>query len=63
MLEGQKAIKVEKGKIVSVEDTSKVDANTPQYDARGKFVCPGLIDAHVHVTAVPGVSVSGTDAC
>lgn len=24
-------------------------------DLEGKFLCPGLIDCHVHVTAVPGV--------
>jgi len=58
VMEGQKTIKIEKGKIVSVDDVTKIDANASQYDAEGRFVCPGLIDAHVHVTAVPGVAVS-----
>ncbi|KAH9855976.1 hypothetical protein C2E23DRAFT_812849 [Lenzites betulinus] len=28
-------------------------------DLAGKYLCPGLIDCHVHVTAVPGVKTMG----
>lgn len=30
------------------------DSTTIKVDLEGKFVCPGLIDCHVHLTAVPG---------
>ncbi len=50
-----RVIKVEKGKIVSIDGTAPPNATT--YDAGGNYICPGLIDAHVHVTAVPGVAV------
>jgi len=30
------------------------DLNFKTVDLRGKYLCPGLIDAHVHVTATPG---------
>lgn len=30
------------------------DSSTIKVDLEGKFVCPGLIDCHVHLTAVPG---------
>jgi adenine deaminase len=58
--DGSYAIKIERGSISSVElqSESVLEDGWKQVDARGKFVCPGLIDAHVHVCAVPGVSVS-----
>lgn len=28
--------------------------NTVTIDLNGKYICPGLIDAHVHISAVPG---------
>ncbi|ODN83769.1 amidohydrolase [Cryptococcus wingfieldii CBS 7118] len=57
LLEGPQTIKVSRGVIVSVEPESaaQLDDQAKVYDFSGKFVCPGLIDAHVHVTAVPGV--------
>ena len=60
LLDGQYAIKVEKGEIVSVDSQSsaRIDNGLKQIDVKGKYVCPGLIDAHVHVCAVPGVEVS-----
>lgn len=36
----------------------KEESGAKVYDLQGKFLSPGLIDAHVHVTAVPGVEVS-----
>jgi len=35
-------------------DTTRGD-HPIEVDLQGKFLCPGLIDCHVHVTAVPGV--------
>jgi imidazolonepropionase-like amidohydrolase len=32
----------------------KVDPEAVQVDMRGKYICPGLIDSHVHIAAVPG---------
>lgn len=54
------AVKVEKGEIAWVKPQSeyKEEANATVYDLKGKYLSPGLIDAHVHVTAVPGVEVS-----
>lgn len=31
-----------------------VPRNTVTIDMEGRYVCPGLIDAHVHISAVPG---------
>jgi adenine deaminase len=58
---GTYAIRIEKGVITSIELQSEasLEDSLKQVDASGRFVCPGLIDAHVHVCAVPGVSVSG----
>jgi len=57
---GLHAIRVEKGVITSVElqNQAVLEDSLNQVDARGRYICPGLIDAHVHVCAVPGVSVS-----
>jgi len=58
---GTYTIRIEKGVITSVEPQSEavLEDSLKQVDARGRYICPGLIDAHVHVCAVPGVSVSG----
>ncbi|KAF9252682.1 hypothetical protein DTO006G1_6150 [Penicillium roqueforti] len=48
------------GGLVSLVDTSgvetgdNVDPDAVQIDLKGKYVCPGLIDSHVHIAAVPG---------
>ncbi|PIG82858.1 amidohydrolase [Aspergillus arachidicola] len=39
------------GAAVEVGDT---DLGTIRVDLNGKFICPGLIDCHVHIAAVPG---------
>ena len=41
----------------------KVPEGAVEVDVEGKFVCPGLIDAHVHVTAVPGTKVREGSIC
>lgn len=42
------------GIIKSVSDTADAHAGTNTIDLAGKYLCPGLIDSHVHLTAVPG---------
>lgn len=41
------------GGLVS-EVSNTVSSDETHVDLSGKYICPGLIDAHVHVTAVPG---------
>lgn len=60
LLEGTHSITIKNGVIASIAvdgQGSGADEGT-RIDVGGKFVSPGLIDAHVHVTAVPGVNVS-----
>ena len=62
VLDGTHSITIKNGVIASISadgqgSSSVVDEGT-RIDVGGKFVSPGLIDAHVHVTAVPGVNVS-----
>ena len=51
------------GKIVAVgsEAAKLADANSERLDARGKIVCPGLIDLHAHLRE-PGQSAKETIA-
>lgn len=47
------------GRIESVSDRTDEQKNNSAKDAvvvdlEGRFICPGLIDAHVHLMAVPG---------
>jgi hypothetical protein len=60
LLDGEYVIRVEKGEIASLEpqEGAKLEGDFKQINVKGRFVCPGLIDAHVHVCAVPGVEVS-----
>ncbi|KAJ7130348.1 hypothetical protein C8R44DRAFT_775394 [Mycena epipterygia] len=61
LLGGKQTITIQKGVIVSVESVklhkSRKDdgEEVKTVDLNGAYVCPGLIDCHVHVTAVPGV--------
>jgi imidazolonepropionase-like amidohydrolase len=53
-------IRLSNGTIQSVTTTQGIEQDEPlqgseiTIDLEGKFVCPGLIDAHVHIAAVPG---------
>lgn len=62
VLEGLYTLVVEKGTITKMTQDSNSNegggAGGKVYDLGGKYVCPGLIDGHVHVTAVPGTNVS-----
>lgn len=44
-------IRVINGVITGI-DNNPAPQNGPVYDAKGKFVLPGLIDCHVHLTAI-----------
>ncbi|KAI9305049.1 hypothetical protein BJ944DRAFT_265878 [Cunninghamella echinulata] len=56
-LEYNKTITIKDGIIENIYDTKDGEEG---FDAKNKFVCPGLIDCHVHVTVVPGVrSIAG----
>ncbi|GAB7359141.1 hypothetical protein MBLNU230_g5208t1 [Neophaeotheca triangularis] len=50
-------VTVSNGKILSVADSapSNISSETITIDCQGKYVCPGLFDAHVHLMAVPGL--------
>lgn len=61
LLDGLHNIQIKVGKFEAVSKSDGFeyeDQDAVKVDLEGKFVCPGLIDAHVHVTAVPGTSVS-----
>ncbi|KAH9889451.1 hypothetical protein C8Q73DRAFT_747893 [Cubamyces lactineus] len=67
LLVGRYDISMEGGLITSVCPADERKPQSPAYasdeqegvpavvNVSGKFVCPGLIDCHVHVSAVPGV--------
>ncbi|KAJ9099763.1 hypothetical protein QFC21_003761 [Naganishia friedmannii] len=59
LLGGLQTVVVEDGKIQTVRasalDTSNKHHGLQVVDLKGAYISPGLIDCHVHVTAVPGV--------
>ncbi|KAJ7241703.1 hypothetical protein B0H12DRAFT_1023969 [Mycena haematopus] len=61
ILEGKQMITIKNGMIVSVQSDAvhKGEEGVKTVDLNGAYVCPGLIDCHVHVTAVPGVKNMG----
>ncbi|KAE9405601.1 Xaa--Pro dipeptidase [Gymnopus androsaceus JB14] len=62
---GRQTVVINEGKFVQVRPTVDGDKNLGDdkegdekpkvLDLDGAYICPGLIDCHVHVTAVPGV--------
>ncbi|KAK6837778.1 hypothetical protein RU639_001576 [Aspergillus parasiticus] len=51
------AVKLSGGLISSIGAAAEVGDTNPGtilIDLNGKFICPGLIDCHVHIAAVPG---------
>lgn len=60
LIKGEQVVKIENGHFVEIlpQAKAKLDPNARCIDVKGKYICPGLIDAHVHVCAVPGVEVS-----
>jgi imidazolonepropionase-like amidohydrolase len=53
------SVLIEDGRIVSVERTKKTKkpAGVTVVSGKGKFLIPGLIDSHVHLASVPGMSI------
>ena len=55
------SVMVTDGKVKSI--ARRIDVGMKEkvlvVDLEGKYLCPGLIDCHVHVTAVPGVKTMG----
>lgn len=47
------------GKVVAVGASLAAPAGATEIDARGKFVTPGIIDAHSHLGAYPSPSLQG----
>lgn len=50
------AVYISGGNIITVayDGIIRVPAETKTIDLGGKYLCPGLTDAHVHISAVPG---------
>ena len=44
------------GKIISIDSIEPSSASAVKADVGSKYICPGLIDCHVHLTATPGES-------
>ncbi|KAF9266839.1 hypothetical protein L218DRAFT_955951 [Marasmius fiardii PR-910] len=58
LLERKQTVKTKNSRIISISpspDAGNLGDNSITVDLNGLFICPGLIDCHVHVTAVPGV--------
>ncbi len=53
------SVLIEDGKIVAVGQAGKLPAtsDTGVISGKGKYLIPGLIDAHVHLASVPGLSL------
>ncbi|KAJ5272976.1 hypothetical protein N7478_008101 [Penicillium angulare] len=52
------AVHIKNGRILDVSsDPTGIDStHLNAVDLKGKYICPGLIDCHVHLTATPGSS-------
>jgi imidazolonepropionase-like amidohydrolase len=50
------AVYISGGRIISIayDGVVNVPADTQTIALKGKYLCPGLTDAHVHISAVPG---------
>ncbi|WVR06026.1 hypothetical protein IAU60_003054 [Kwoniella sp. DSM 27419] len=51
-------VKLSGGKIESIAKSSTKDLQDERYEsinAQGLYLCPGLVDVHTHITAVPGL--------
>ncbi|KAF7366775.1 Amidohydro-rel domain-containing protein [Mycena sanguinolenta] len=61
ILAGKQKITIKNGMIASVKSDAlhTGEEGVKTVDLNGAFVCPGLIDCHVHITAVPGVKNMG----
>ena len=53
------AVGIHGGRIVGIFDGSTVPAHRRAIDARGQYVLPGIIDAHVHCYSTPNEGFTG----
>ncbi|KAI9896951.1 hypothetical protein N3K66_007973 [Trichothecium roseum] len=51
-------VKISNGAVDSISSFVYTTDEATVVDLEGRYLCPGLIDCHVHVAAVPGVSQS-----
>lgn len=50
-----KAVQVRSGLIAAIGPVEQMDSSgSPKVDLQNRYLCPGLIDCHVHLTATPG---------
>jgi imidazolonepropionase-like amidohydrolase len=61
---GKGDVLIENGRIVSVEREkgAKKPAGATVVSGEGRFLIPGLIDSHVHLASVPGMSFDQTES-
>lgn len=53
-------IELEPGSVANTEaSSSPADSQVTRLDLQGRYLCPGLIDCHVHLRAVPGEKTLG----
>jgi N-acetylglucosamine-6-phosphate deacetylase len=43
-----KALVIDRGTILGVDDQATIDPAMPTVDVGGRYICPGLIDIHIH---------------
>lgn len=55
-IDSNSSVLLENGQIAGVgnEYDMQIPDDVQRVDLLGKFICPGLIDSHVHISAVPG---------
>lgn len=54
------SIRIESGRITRIG--GEVGTDLPILDGNGRYVMPGLFDAHVHLSLAPGAALRGDDA-
>jgi imidazolonepropionase-like amidohydrolase len=61
---GKGSVLIENGRIVRVErkEKAKQPAGATVVSAKGQFLIPGLIDSHVHLASVPGMSFEQSES-
>jgi imidazolonepropionase-like amidohydrolase len=50
------SVSIRAGRISAIGRTTPVRAGTPRLDGRGLYLSPGLIDSHVHLGMIPGMT-------
>src|SRR6516162_7237275 len=58
------SVLIEGGRIAKVErnQSAKPPSGATVFDGRGEYLIPGLIDSHVHLASVPGMSAEQENA-